>query len=239
MAAGALLAAGHAFLTVTLGSEQVTTGLALALFGTGLSAFVGKPFIGIPNPAPVRALPLPGLSDIPILGRVFFEQDMLVYASYGLAIAVWWWLSRTRPGLHLRACGESAEAADAMGVNVTAMRYTAVICGGALAGLAGGYLSLAYTPAWTENMTGGLGWIAIALVIFSTWNPLRLLAGAYLFGAVDALGFRVQLLGVGTSSILLQMLPYVFTLTVLLLITIARRQSYVPAALGRAYFREE
>jgi len=239
MAAGAALAAGHAFLTVTLGSEQVTTGLALALFGTGLSAFVGKPFIGIPNPIPFRALTVPGLSDIPVLGRVFFHQDALVYASYALAIVSWWWLSRTRPGLHLRACGESPEAADAMGVNVTAMRYGAVICGGALAGLAGGYLSLAYTPAWTESMTGGLGWIAIALVIFSTWSPLRLLAGAYLFGAVDALGFRVQVLGVETSSILLRMLPYVFTLGVLLIITLVRRQSYVPAALGRTYFREE
>jgi len=239
MAAGGALAAGHAFLTVTLGSEQVTTGLALALFGTGLSAFMGKPLVGIPNPVPFRALIVPGLGDIPVLGRVLFRQDMLVYVSYVLALTVWWWLSRTRPGLHLRACGESPEAADAMGVNVTAMRYGAVITGGALAGLAGGYLSLAYTPAWTENMTGGLGWIAIALVIFSTWNPLRLLAGAYLFGAVDALGFRVQLLGVGTSSILLQMLPYVFTLGVLLIITIVRRQSYVPAALGRAYFREE
>jgi simple sugar transport system permease protein len=154
-------------------------------------------------------------------------------------VVAWWWIARTRPGLHLRACGESAETADAMGVNVTATRYAAVITGGALAGLAGGYLSLAYTPAWTENMTGGLGWIAIALVIFATWNPLRLLAGAYLFGAVDALGFRVQLLGVGTSSILLRMLPYLFTLVVLFAITALRQQAQVPAALGRTYFREE
>ena len=239
MAAGGVLAAGHAFLTVTLGVEQVTTGLALALFGTGLSAFLGKPFVGIPNPVPFHAVPLPGLGDLPVLGRIFFRQDMLVYLSYILALAAWWWIARTRPGLHLRACGESPEAADAMGVNVTAMRYGAVIAGGSLAGLAGGYLSLAYTPAWTENMTGGLGWIAIALVIFATWNPLRLLAGAYLFGAVDALGFRVQLLGVETSSILLRMLPYLFTLAVLLLITLVRRQAYVPAALGRTYFREE
>lgn len=239
MAAGGVLAAGHAFLTVTLGVEQVTTGLALALFGTGLSAFLGKPFVGIPNPVPFHAVPVPGLGDLPVLGRIFFRQDALVYLSYILALAAWWWIARTRPGLHLRACGESPEAADAMGVNVTAMRYGAVITGGALAGLAGGYLSLAYTPAWTENMTGGLGWIAIALVIFATWNPLRLLAGAYLFGAVDALGFRVQLLGVETSSILLRMLPYLFTLAVLLVITLVRQQAYVPAALGRTYFREE
>ena len=238
LTAGAALASGHAFLTVTLGSEQVTTGLALALFGTGLSAFLGKPFIGIPNPVPFRPVAIPGLSEIPFIGRVLFAQDVLVYAGYALAVAAWWYLNRTRPGLHLRACGESPEAADAMGVNVTAMRYGAVITGGALAGLAGGYLSLAYTPAWTENMTGGLGWIAIALVIFATWNPLRLLAGAYLFGAVDALGFRVQILGVQTSSILLRMLPYVFTLGVLVVITVIRRQASVPAALGRNYFRE-
>ncbi|HET8680041.1 MAG TPA: ABC transporter permease, partial [bacterium] len=143
LAAGAALAAGHAFLTVTLGSEQVTTGLALALFGTGLSAFLGKPFIGIPNPVPFRPVAIPGLSEIPFIGRVLFAQDMLVYAGYALAVAAWWYLTRTRPGLHLRACGENPEAADAMGVNVTAMRYGAVIAGGALAGLAGGYLSLA------------------------------------------------------------------------------------------------
>ncbi len=239
LVAGGLMAAGHAVLTITLGSEQVTTGLALALFGTGLSAFLGKPFIGIPNPVPFHAVPLPWLGGIPIAGPIFFRQDALVYLSYALVLAAWWLTTRTRPGLHLRACGESPETADAMGVNVTVMRYGAVITGGALAGLAGGYLSLAYTPAWTENMTGGLGWIAIALVIFSTWNPLRLLAGAYLFGAVDALGFRVQLLGVETSSILLQMLPYLFTLIVLFVITVLRRQAQVPAALGRAYFREE
>jgi simple sugar transport system permease protein len=237
--AGALLGAGHAFLTVTLGAEQVTTGLALALFGTGLSAFVGKPLIGMPNPAPFRAVALPGLADVPGLGRIFFRQDALVYLSYALPLAAWWWLTRTRPGLHLRACGENPEAADAMGVDVAAMRYGAVIAGAALAGLAGGYLSLAYTPAWTENMTGGLGWIAIALVIFATWNPVRVLAGAYLFGAVDVLGFRAQLLGVQTSSIVLRMLPYLFTLAVLLVITLLRRTAGMPAALGRPYVREE
>jgi len=204
-----------------------------------LSAFLGKPFIGIPNPVPFRAVPLPGLAQLPILGPVFFQQDLLVYTSYVLIILAWWWIYRTRPGLHLRACGESPETADAMGVDVTAMRYGAVIVGGALAGLAGAYFSLAYTPAWTENMTAGLGWIAIALVIFSTWNPLRLLAGAYLFGAADALGFRVQLLGVEISSILLRMLPYLFTLVALVLLNALRGHSLVPSALGRPYFREE
>lgn len=237
--AGAVLGVGHALLTVTLGAEQVTTGLALALFGTGLSAFLGKPLIGIPNPAPFRPLPLPGLADVPALGRIFFRQDALIYLSYALPLIAWWGLTRTRPGLHLRACGENPEAADAMGVDVAAMRYGAVVVGAALAGLAGGYLSLAYTPAWTENMTGGLGWIAIALVIFATWNPVRLLAGAYLFGAVDVLGFRAQLLGVQASSVVLRMLPYLFTLAVLLVVTALRRAAGMPAALGRPYFREE
>jgi simple sugar transport system permease protein len=239
MAGGALLAAGHALLTVTLGADQVTSGLALSLFGTGLSAFLGKSFIGIPNPVPFRSAPLPGPSAIPVLGPIFFRQDALVYVSYALGVAAWVVLFRTRLGLHLRACGESPEAADTMGVDVAAIRYGAVVAGGALSGLAGGYLSLAYTPAWTENMTGGLGWIAIALVIFATWNPLPLLGGAYLFGAVDSLGFRAQLLGVQTSSILLRMLPYLFTLAVLFLISVLRRQTGVPAALTRPYFREE
>src|SRR5206468_12201212 len=170
----------------------------------------------------------------PILGGAALPH----YLSYVLVVGVWWWLYRTRPGLHLRACGESPASADAMGVKVTAIRYGTTVAGGALAGLAGGYLSLAYTPAWTDGMTSGLGWIAIALVIFATWNPLRLLAGAYLFGAVDALGVRVQLLGIETSSILLRMLPYLFTLMVLLLITVFQRRGSVPAALGRPYFRE-
>ena len=239
MAGGAFLAAGHALLTVTLGADQVTSGLALALFGTGLSSFLGKSFIGIPNPVPFRGVPLPGPSAIPVLGPIFFRQDALVYVSYALGLAAWVVLFRTRLGLHLRACGESPEAADTMGVDVAAIRYGAVVAGGALSGLAGGYLSLAYTPAWTENMTGGLGWIAIALVIFATWNPLPLLGGAYLFGAVDALGFRAQLLGVQTSSILLRMLPYLFTLAVLFLISVLRRHTGVPAGLTRPYFREE
>jgi len=237
--AGGAMAAGHALLTVTLGADQVSAGLSLALFGGGLSAFLGKPFIGIPNPVPFRTAPVPGLSAVPLIGPVLFRQDLLVYLGYGLAAAAWWWIYRTRAGLHLRACGEDPAAADAMGIRVALTRYAAVVGGGALAGLAGGYLSLAYTPAWTENMTGGLGWIAIALVIFATWNPLRLLGGAYLFGAVDALGFRVQLLGVQTSSILLRMLPYLFTLVVLFAITVIQRQARVPGALAQPYFREE
>lgn len=237
LAAGAL-ATAHAFLCVTLGSDQVVSGLTLALFGSGLSSFLGKPYIGIPNPAPFRSLALPGLSALPVLGPSFFSQDALVYWSYVLVGLGWWWIYRTRPGLHLRACGENPAAADAMAVSVALTRYAYVVAGGMLAGLAGAYLSLSYTPAWTDNMTAGLGWIAIALVIFATWNPLRMVLGAYLFGGVDALGFRAQLLGIETSSILLRMLPYIFTLVVLFLITVGRRRTTMPAALGQPYLRE-
>lgn len=238
LVAGGLLGLGHALLTVTLGVEQVTAGLALAVFGTGLSAFVGRPLIGMPNPAAFRAVPVPGLMDVPVVGLIFFQHDALVYVSYGLAVLVWWGLQRTWFGLHVRACGENPAAADAAGVNVVMVRCAATGLGAALAGLAGGYLSLAYTPAWTENMTSGLGWIAIALVVFSAWHPLRLLVGAYLFGAVDILGFRAQLLGIETSSVLLRMLPYLFPVFVLALMSRVRGSGGVPGALGRPYRRE-
>lgn len=237
LAAGAM-ALAHAALSITLGSDQVVSGLALALFGSGLSSFLGKPYIGVPTPAPFRVVALPGLSALPVLGPSAFTQDVLVYASYLLVPLGSWWIYRTRPGLHLRACGESPATADAMGVRVARTRYVYVVLGGMFAGAAGAYLSLSYTPAWTDNMTAGLGWIAIALVIFSTWNPVRMLLGAYLFGAADALGFRAQLLGVEVSAVLLRMLPYLFTLAVLFAITARRRRATMPAALGQPYFRE-
>jgi simple sugar transport system permease protein len=238
MLAGGALAAGHAFLCVTLRADQVASGLALALFGGGLSSFLGKSYVGVPNPAPIGPLPLPGLAQLPLLGPTLFTQDALVYGSYLVIPFGWWWIARTRPGLHLRACGEHPATADAMGVHVARTRYAYVIVGGMFAGLGGAYLSLAYTPAWTEHMTAGLGWIAIVLVIFATWNPLRLPLGAYLFGGVDAIGFRAQLLGIQASVILLRMLPYLATLAVMLLIALARRRMPIPSALGLPYSRE-
>ena len=238
LGAGAL-AAGHALLTVTLRADQVTAGLALALFGGGLSSFLGKSYIGVPNPAPFAAISVPGLSQLPILGRSVFTQDALVYVSYVMIPLGWWWLYRTRPGLHLRACGESPGTADAMGIGVVAIRYASVIVGGMFAGLGGAYLSLAYVPAWTENLTAGLGWIALALVIFATWNPLRLVFGAYLFGSVEAMGFRAQVLGIQANTIVLRMMPYVATLPVMLLLAFWRRRLAMPSALGLPYSREQ
>ena len=239
MLAAGVLAGGHALLTVTLGAEQVTAGLALVLFGSGLSSFLGKTYVGLPNPAPFSPIALPGLSALPIVGPSLFTQDALVYLSYVMIPLGWWWLYRTRPGLHLRACGESPGAADALGVGVVAVRYASVTVGGMFAGLGGAYLSLAYVPAWTENLTAGLGWIALALVIFASWNPLRLVFGAYLFGGVEAIGFRAQVFGFHANTIVLRMMPYAATLTVMLVVALWRRRLAMPSALGVPYAREQ
>jgi simple sugar transport system permease protein len=239
-AVGALFALLHAVLSVTLRANQVVSGLALVLFATGVSGLFGRPYVG----QPIRGMaphPIPWLADLPMLGPVLFRQDALVYASYLLAPAVWLFLFRTRAGLHLRAVGESPETADAMGVSVTAIRYGATVGGGALIGLGGAYLSLAYTPLWIEQMSAGRGWIAIALVIFAGWNPLKAFAGAYLFGGIDAVQLRIQAAGSQISPHLLLALPYVITILVLALAGTprARRRLGVPAALGLPYAREE
>lgn len=241
MVAGGLLALVHAFLTITLRANQVVSGLALALFGSGLSSYLGKPLIGVPAPVSFRGLDLPGLGQIPFFGPVFFNQDALVYVTYLLVPLLWFFLYRTRPGLHLRSVGENPACADVMGVNVFAIRYVYVIAGGMLAGAGGAYLSLAYAPSWIDNMTAGRGWIAIALVIFATWDPVRALIGAYLFGGVDALVFRIQALGALVPSFFLKMLPYIFTIIVLIVATrqTQRRRVGAPGVLGVAYDREE
>ncbi|KKM12785.1 ABC transporter permease [Clostridiales bacterium PH28_bin88] len=241
MAAGGALSLVHAFLSITLRANQVVSGLALTIFGTGLSAFVGKTLIGIPSPATFKALPLPVLSRIPLLGDVLFRQDPLVYLTYLLVPAAWLILYRTWAGLNLQAVGEDPAAADAVGINVFVTRYLYVVVGGMLAGLGGAYLSLAYAPSWVENMTAGRGWIAVALVIFATWNPVRAMLGAYLFGGVDALGFRLQALGITIPFYFLKMLPYLFTVAVLIFATRQTRLKRIgaPGALGLAYDREE
>jgi len=238
---GGLLAAIHALLAVGLRANQVVSGLALTLFGAGLSAFLGQGLVGQPAPAAFRPLPVPLLSEIPYLGRILFRQDALVYVSYALVPLLWLFVFRTRPGLRLRAVGERPEAADAMGVSVARLRVGYVIVGGALAGLGGAAISLGTNPGWTDNMTAGRGWIAVALVIFSGWDPLRAALGAYLFGGVEAGQFRLQSAGVGVSSFFLNMLPYLFTIAVLILATreTVRRRLGAPAALGRPYVREE
>ena len=241
MGVGGALAAIHALLTVGLRANQVVSGLALTLFGTGLSAFLGQDLVGRPAASAFREIDVPLLADIPHLGPILFQQDALVYLSFGLVPLLWYFVFRTRPGLHLRALGENPATADAMGLNVAALRAGYVIAGGALAGLGGASISLATNPGWTENISAGRGWIAVALVIFAGWNPARAAAGAYLFGGVEAGQFRLQSVGVPISASFLNMLPYLFTIAVLVLATreSARRRIGAPAALGRPYVREE
>lgn len=241
VAAGGLMALIHAFLTITLRAKQEVSGLALTIFGTGLSGFVGKAYVGIPIPATFKPVEIPGLSRIPWLGEILFRQDALVYLSLIAVGIAWFVLYKTRAGLILRAAGENPGAIDAAGIHVFRVRYLYVIAGGMLAGAGGAYLSLAYAPSWIENMTAGRGWIAVSLVIFSMWNPVRALAGAYIFGIIDALGFHMQTIGVLIPSFFLKMLPYVFTFVVLVLMTRETkfRRVATPEALGLPYIREE
>jgi ABC-type uncharacterized transport system permease subunit len=235
--AGAMLAALFALLTLNLLANQVATGLALTIFGVGLSSLIGQGFVGTPIPRLPR-LEIAGLSDLPVVGPLLFGHDLLVYLSWLLTALVAWFLARSRSGMVLRACGEAAESAHALGHPVIAVRWLAVLFGGACAGLAGGYLSLAYTPMWAENMTAGRGWIALALVVFASWRPGRLLIGAYLFGGVTILQLHAQGLGlVRIPSQLLSMLPYLATILVLVLISLgpARRRLQAPADLGRPF----
>ncbi len=236
MVAGMAMSGVFGFLTLSLMANQVATGLALTIFGIGLSAFVGLGYIG----TPIQGLPgiaIPGLSTIPILGPLLFNHDPLVYVSLVLLAAVTWFLYRSRAGLILRAVGESHEAAHAIGYSVLKIRYLAVLFGGATSGIAGAYLSLVYTPQWAENMTAGRGWIALALVVFATWRPARVLLGAYLFGGITIMGLHVQAAGFAISSHLVATLPYLATVLVLVLISrdATRIKLNAPAALGKPF----
>ena len=245
---GGLLALIHAFLTISLRADQVVSGLALTIFGTGLASFLGqrlgpegKPLVGLVGPR-FDAIAIPVLSRIPVIGDVFFNQNILVYGMFVLVPIASYWIYRTRPGLHLRSVGENPGTADALGINVFRSRYIYTIFGGMLAALGGAALSLAYTPGWTENITGGRGWIAIALVIFATWNPYRALLGALLFGGVNAIQFRLQAAGTTIPAPFLNMLPYLFTIVVLTIVTVYESVSKrvgAPAALGLPYVRGE
>lgn len=236
IAAGALASLPFAFLTISMVTNQVATGLALTILGLGLSGMIGDAYIGLPG---VKLAPIyiEGLSDLPYVGRILFSQDIIVYASIVLVLAVWYFLFKSRAGLSLRAVGDSHSSAHALGVSVRKVRYLAVIFGGACAGLAGAYLSLVYTPQWTEGMTAGRGWIAVVLVVFATWMPGRLLAGAYLFGAVLILQLHAQAAGVKIPSQFLSSLPYLATIIVLVLIsrnrTLVKKNS--PACLGKPF----
>jgi general nucleoside transport system permease protein len=234
--AGAALSLVFALLTLTLMANQVAAGLALTLFGIGLSAFAGLAYVSVVIDG-IPALHIVGASDLPVVGRLLFGHNPLVYLSLVLFALVHWFLGRTRAGLVVRAVGESPQSAHAIGYPVVRIRYLAVLFGGACSGLAGAYLAVAYTPLWVEGMTAGRGWIALALVVFATWKPWRVLAGAYLFGGVTLAQFQAQALGLDMPSQFLAMLPYVATIVVLALISrdAATIRLNAPASLGRPF----
>ena len=233
--AGMVMAALFAWLALVLVTNQVATGLALSIFGTGLSAFMGQRFVGMSLPA--QAHGIPGLESIPFVGSALFAHHWMVYFSLLLCGAIAWFLFKTRAGLTLRAIGESPESAHALGYPVRTIRFGALMFGGACCGLAGAYLSLVYTPMWVENMVAGRGWIALALTTFATWRPLRILFGALLFGGVTILQFHLQGIGVSVPSQILSMLP--FAATIIVLAIISRNPDWIrlnmPASLGKPF----
>lgn len=236
-AAGAALAACFGGLVIWLNTNQYATGLALSLFGAGLSAFVGIRYTQEKLPARPR-FQIPWLTELPFIGPAFLRQHPMVYVAIALTAALAWFLYRSRAGLVLRAVGESPESAHALGYPVRRIRLLAVIAGGALCGVSGAYLSLVYTPLWVEGMVAGRGWIALALTTFATWRPARVLLGAYLFGGVTMLQFTLQSEGLDVPSQWLSMLPYLATIGVLVLIS--RNPGFIrinrPASIGKPFF---
>lgn len=240
MIVGAFMALLHAFVTVTLHANQVVSGLALSLVGTGMSAFFGPQYVGKLGPTLTR-FPIPILNEIPFLGPVLFRHDPTVYIGLLLVPVIWVWVNKTRPGLHMRLVGENPASADTAGINVVRQRYIYVMVGGILAGLAGATLSLAYTPGWKDFMVAGRGWISIGLVIFAMWKPIRAAFGALLFGIVNVLQFTVQTYGIPISIFFLQMMPYLFTLIALAAVShdAVRKRISTPSALTLPYKRGE
>jgi len=237
---GAVFSLLFGFLTLTLVANQVATGLALTILGLGASGMLGESFVGIPG-IKLPAISIPLLSEIPFIGPIFFKQDIVFYLSIALVIGINWFLFKTRAGLKMRAIGDSHGSAHALGINVIRTRYLAVMFGGACAGLAGAQLSLIYTPQWVENMSAGRGWIALALVVFASWRPWRVLIGGYLFGAVGIAQLHAQIIGqefgIAVPAQFLSMLPYVATVVVLVLISQNRRTTLIntPASLGKPF----
>ncbi len=237
-AAGAGMAISMLFavLTLTLLANQIATGLALTIFGHGFAALMGAGYVGIAAPT-LHNLDIPGLSTLPLIGPILFGQNILVYGSLALLAGISWFLRRTHAGLILRAVGDSHEAAHAIGYDVLTIRYAAIGFGGAMAGIAGAYLSLYYSPLWSQDLAAGRGWIALALVVFSAWRPSWLLAGAYLFGGITFLSLYLQGLGVPIPSPFISALPYIGTVVVLVLISRDRRRIRLnqPACLGKSF----
>ncbi|PKA39633.1 ABC transporter permease [Rhizobium sullae] len=236
IATGAVFSLLFGFLTLTLVTNQVATGLALTILGLGASGMLGESHVGVPG-IKVPQIYIPYFSDIPFIGPVLFHQDLVFYLSIALVIGINWFLFKSRRGLKLRAIGDNHGSAHALGIDVIRARYLAVMFGGACAGLAGAQLSLVYTPQWVENMSAGRGWIALALVVFASWRPWRVLAGGYLFGAVSIGQLHAQAFGIGIPSQFLSMLPYAATIVVLIIISHNRRTTLIntPASLGKAF----
>ena len=238
--AGMALSCFFALLVLTFAANQVATGLSITLLGLGLSGLIGQAYIGLPG-IQLPKLDMPGFSDLPIVGPLFFSHDILLYASFAITLGVVWFLFKTRLGLILRAVGDNHGSAHSIGYPVLWVRFMAILFGGACSGLAGAYLSLSYTLQWVEGMSAGRGWIALALVVFASWRPFRVVAGAYLFGAVLILQFHAQAAGVRIPSQFLSALPYIATILVLILISRNRKlvQSNTPACLGQPFVADK
>lgn len=247
MLAAATLSLLHAFVTVSLRGDQVVSGLALTFVGRGLTAVFGARFVQIRDVARLPNVEFSFLANVPVLGQLFAQQNIVLYLGFLLVPLVWYFLERTRPGLHLRAIGESPSAADSAGINVAALRYLYIFVGGLFCGLAGASLSLAITPLWVEDVTAGQGWIAVGLVIFAGWNPWRAALGAYIFGALRRLPLDLQgiawlpFAGNPVLGIWLNMIPYLFTILVLIFSSsrTTRQRLGAPATLGVPYVRGE
>lgn len=232
----------YAFLTVTLRANQIVSGLALTIFGQGISSYLGTNFVGEKMPKNIiefyKPIKIPFLSKIPVIGNVLFNQDIFVYLSFVLAIVISIYLYKTKYGLNLIAIGENPKSADNAGVNINLYKYVHILLGGALCGLGGAYLSIVEVPVWQENITSGKGWIAIALVIFAKWNPLKAIYASFIFGGLSILGLRIQHLNVPQS--LLEALPYLFTIVILVISSIKKdNENGPPKGLSIPYFREE
>ncbi len=236
MVAGAFMASIFGILVLKFHARQVPTGLALTIFGLGLSALIGQSMIGVAYTG-IPKLAIPGLASIPVVGNILFNQDGLVYFSIIMVFFVYWFMNKSRAGLILRAVGDSHDAAHAMGYSVVKIRFMAILFGGAMAGVGGAYLSLAYSPLWVEGMTAGRGWIALALVVFASWKVGRVLLGAYLFGGITILQLHAQALGIGIPAQVMSMLPYLAT--ILVLVFISRDKTKIklnaPASLGKPF----
>jgi ABC-type uncharacterized transport system permease subunit len=243
MIAGASGALIFAFLTITLRANQIVSGLSLTIFGTGFSSFIGQKMVGKALSDSIRnsfkPIKIPLLGDIPVIGSAFFHQNILVYIGYIVAVLLGLYIFKTRIGLNLRTVGENPGAADTAGINVTMYKYLHILLGGALCGIAGAYMSMVTVPSWQEGVTGGRGWIAVALVIFVTWNPYKAMLGAYFFGGLSILGLYLQS-HVPIPQSIFDMLPYLATILVLIMISLKKsKENRPPKALGEPYFREE